>query len=57
MATTSFDKEFVLDSEKAIKSFEKIISSQSKSIKIGKEFISEDDIKRGEEKLKSILSR
>ena len=59
MATSSFDKDFTLKSQKAVDSFFKIISSanEKKGIKIDRTFITEETKKRGEEKLKKMLSR
>ena len=57
MATSSFGKDFTLDSKKAVESFEKIMTSSVKNIKINKELISAEKQKRGELKLKQILSR
>ncbi len=57
MATSSFDRDFLLDTEKAVKSFERIISSPKKSIKIDRNLVSLEKEKRGEQKLKRMLSR
>ena len=57
MATSSFGKDFTLDSKKAVESFEKIMTSSVKNIKINKELISAEKQKLGELKLKQILSR
>jgi hypothetical protein len=58
MATSSFDKDFTLDSKKAVDSFLKIISSaiDKKGIKIDRTLITEESIRRSEEKLKRMLS-
>lgn len=56
MATTSFDKDFTLDSKKAVDSFVKIISTQVKSVKLDRKLISPETERRGEEKLKQMLS-
>ncbi len=58
MATSSFDKDFTLNSKKAVDSFLKIISSanEKKGIKIDRSLITEETKKRGEEKLKKMLS-
>ena len=57
MATSSFDKNFVLDNKKAIDVLTKMINNPIKSVKVNKRLVSPDQIKRGEEKLKRILSR
>jgi len=58
MATSSFDKDFTLNSKKAVDSFLEIISSanEKKGIKIDRSLITEETKKRGEEKLKKMLS-
>ena len=57
MATSSFNKDFTLNSKKAVDSFERIISTPPKSVKIDKNIISPEKERRGELKLKRILSR
>jgi hypothetical protein len=57
MATSSFSKDFTLDTEKAVESFERILSNPIKSIKVNKELLSTENEKRGEKKLKLRLSR
>lgn len=57
MATSSFDKDFTLNTKKAVESFERIISTPKKSIKINRNLISPEKERRGEQKLKQILSR
>ncbi len=57
MATTSFDKDFTLDSKKAVDSFVKIISSNTTSVKLDRKLISPETERRGEQKLKQMLSR
>lgn len=57
MATSSFNKDFTLNTKKAAESFERIISTSTKSIKINKELFSPEKEKRGEQKLKQMLSR
>ena len=57
MATSSFNKDFTLSTKKAAESFEKIISTPVKSIKINKKLFSSEKKRRGEEKLKQMLSR
>lgn len=56
MATSSFSKNFILDSKKAVDSFTKMIANPSKSIKIDRNLTSPDKEKQGELKLKQILS-
>ena len=57
MATSSFSKDFTLDSKKAVKSFERMVSSPARSVKIDRNLTSPARAVRGEEKLKQILSR
>ncbi len=57
MATSSFSKDFTLNTKKAAESFEKIVSTPTKSIKINKELLSSEKKRRGEWKLKQMLSR
>ena len=57
MATSSFTKEFTLDSKQAVESFVKIISTPSKSIKIDRALTSEQKLKEGAEKLRSLSLR
>ena len=57
MATSSFNKDFTLKTKRAVESFERIISTPTKSIKIDKEFLSPEKERRGELKLKQMLSR
>ena len=57
MATSSFTKDFTLKSPKAAESFGKIVSAPAKSIKIDRTFVTADSKKRGEAKLKQMLSR
>jgi len=57
MATSSFYKDFRLNSKKAVDSFERIISTPAKSVKIKRELVSPQNERRGELKLKQILSR
>jgi len=57
MATSSFNKDFTLNIKKAVESFERIISTPNKSIKIDKSLVSAEKEQRGEQKLKQILSR
>ena len=57
MATSSFTRDFTLDSKKAVDSFERIISTPIKSVKIDKSIVSPEKERRGELRLKQILSR
>lgn len=57
MATSSFNKDFTLNSKKAVDSFERIISTPTKSVKINRELVSSEKERRGELKLKQMLSR
>lgn len=57
MATSSFNKDFTLNSKKAVDSFEKIISTPTDNVKIDRNIISPEKERRGEQKLKQILSR
>ncbi|SDC65784.1 hypothetical protein SAMN04515654_12340 [Halanaerobium congolense] len=57
MATSSFNKDFTLNTKKAVESFERIISTPKKGIKIDRNLVSAEKERRGEQKLKQILSR
>ncbi|WP_169823113.1 hypothetical protein [Anaerobacillus alkalilacustris] len=57
MATSSFNKDFTLNSKKAVESFAKIISTPTDHVKIDRNIISPEKERRGEQKLKQILSR
>ena len=57
MATSSFNKDFTLNTKKAVESFERIISTPKKSVKINKNLVSPEKARRGEQKLKRMLSR
>lgn len=57
MATSSFNKDFTLSSKRAVDSFAKIISTPTKSVKVDRDIISPEKERRGELKLKQILSR
>ncbi|MFA6808491.1 MAG: hypothetical protein WCR27_05810 [Eubacteriales bacterium] len=57
MATSSFDKDFTLNSKKAVESFSQIIATPAKSVKIDRSVTEPEKEKRGELKLKQILSR
>lgn len=54
MATSSFTKDFTLDSKKAVESFVKIVSTPTKSIKIDRTLTSQKNLKEGAEKLSSL---
>lgn len=57
MVTSSFNKDFTLNTKEAVESFERIISTSTKSIKVNKELLSPEKERRGEQKLKQMLSR
>lgn len=57
MATSSFNKDFTLNTKKAVESFERIISTPAKSAKINRDLLSPEKERRGEQKLKQMLSR
>lgn len=57
MATSSFSKDFTLDNKKAVESFAKMISTPAKSVKIDRTLTSPERERRGELKLKQMLSR
>ena len=57
MATSSFTKDFTLNSRKATKSFTKIISIPANSVMIDRSLTSNDKEKQGEMRLRKILSR
>ena len=57
MPTSSFNKDFTLNTKKAVESFERIVSSPQKSIKIDRSMVSPEKEKRGEQKVKQMLSR
>ena len=56
MATSSFEKNFTLDSKKAVDSLTKMISTPSGSVKIDRTLTTPKNTDRGEQKLKKILS-
>lgn len=56
MAISSFNKDFTLNTKKAVESFEKIISTPTNSLKINRELVSPEKERRGERKLKQMLS-
>ena len=57
MATSSFNKDFTLNTKKAVESFERIIFTPKKRIKIDRNLVSPEKERRGEQKLKQMLSR
>ncbi|WFF74382.1 hypothetical protein [Proteiniclasticum sp. QWL-01] len=58
MATSSFTKDFTLTTKEAVESFVRIISTpKNKGKKIRKNLVSPDKERRGELKLKRMLSR
>ena len=57
MAISSFNKDFTLNTKKAVESFEKIISTPTNSLEINRELVSPEKERRGERKLKQMLSR
>ncbi|WP_425057887.1 hypothetical protein SCACP_24530 [Sporomusa carbonis] len=58
MATSSFTKDFTLDSKKAVDSFTKIIATPAKNhVKLDRTLTSPESKRRGEVKLKQMLSR
>lgn len=57
MATSSFNKDFTLNTKKAVESFERIVSTPNKSVKINRNLVSPEKERRGEQKLKQMLSR
>lgn len=56
MATSSFNKDFTLNTKKAVESFERIVSTPNKSVKINRNLVSPEKERRGEQKLKQMLS-
>ena len=56
MAISSFNKDFTLNTKKAVESFEKIISTPTNSLKINRGLVSPEKERRGERKLKQMLS-
>ena len=57
MPTESFDKEFILKSEKEIESFLKIISSPVQSIPVDKNITSPEKEECGIEKIKAMFQK
>lgn len=56
MATSSFNKNFILDSKKSVDSFTRMISNPAKSVKIDRTLTSPSKERQGELKLKQMLS-
>lgn len=56
MATSSFNKDFTLNTKEAVVSFEKILSTPTKSVKINKELLSPEKEKQAELRIKQMLS-
>jgi len=57
MATSSFTNDFTLHSKKSVESFERILSTPNKGIKINRQLVSSEKERRGEQRLRQILSR
>lgn len=57
MATSSFNKDFTLNTKKAVDSFTRIISAPISGIKVDRKLVSSEEERRGELKLKQMLSR
>lgn len=57
MATSSFSKDFTLDSKTAVDSFIRAMAASSKSVKIDRKLVSPEEERRGEQKLRKMLSR
>lgn len=57
MATSSFYKDFTLQSKKEVDSLAKSISSSTKSVKLDRNLTSYARVRQGELKLKQMLSR
>ena len=57
MATSSFTKDFTLNSKKAVDSFEKIMVTPTNKVRIDRTLTSPESKRRGEIRLKQILSR
>ena len=47
MAISSFNKDFTLNTKEAVESFERIISTSTKNIKVNKELLSPERQKQG----------
>lgn len=56
MPTSSFSKDFTLDSKKAAESLAKMIAAPAKSQSIDRSLTSPEKVRRGELKLKQILA-
>lgn len=57
MATSSFDKHFVLDTEDAQRAFLDILNAEHKPFDIDRSLTSPEAMKRGEEELRESLHR
>lgn len=57
MATSSFNKDFTLNTKKTVESFERILSTPKKSIKIDRSLVSLENKRRVEQIVKQMLSR
>ena len=57
MATSSFNRDFTLNSRKAVDSLAKIISTPVASVNVDSNLVSSEERRRGELKLKQMLSR
>ncbi|SEP18219.1 hypothetical protein [Propionispora vibrioides] len=57
MATSSFTKDFTLNSKKVVASFEKIMSTPTNKVRIDRTLTSPERKRRCEIRLKQILSR
>ena len=57
MDTSSFTKEFTLDSKQAVESFVKIVSTPTTSVKIDRTLTSQKNLKEGAQKLRSLSLR
>lgn len=56
MATSSFNKDFTLNTKKAVESFERFIFTPKRRIKIDRNLVSPEKERRCEQKLKQMLS-
>jgi len=57
MATSSFSRDFTLDTKQAVQSFEKAFFNPSASKKINRSLVTPERERRGEVQLKRMLSR
>ena len=56
MATSSFNKDFTLNTIKAVESFTRIISIPAKSIKTNKDLLSPEKQRQAENRVRHMLS-